>query len=387
MPTQVYTRKANGPSTYALVIAVGHYPHLPGGSSRTKFQNHEGMGQLNSPPESARRFARWLIENYECPSCPLAGVSLLISEKKPAAFSFRKDGKPKTVEVSPATMEKIRAAIFDWRQKGDGNPDNTLLFYFCGHGITAGTEIALLAADFGAEPLAPLSGALDFRRFHAAMDECSARQQVYFVDACRVGSELLKNNPNYAGDPVLNWTGTVVNPGGRLRLGPIFYSTLAGAPAYAKPREPSLFTQALLESLAGAGSGDETGEWQVKTTRLQESLDFLMREASRDLEMPQAQIASSDSFASLTLNSVAVPEVPVIVRVDPQKAHEQATLRCEGEAVKEKRPPKPVPWRLRLPTGRYNFFADFKAGAFTASPKLDEIIRPPFWGKPLKAQP
>jgi hypothetical protein len=148
-----------------------------------------------------------------------------------------------------------------------------------------------------------------------------------------------------------------------------------------------VFTQALLESLAGAGSGDETGEWQVKTTRLQESLDFLMREASRDLRMPQAQIASSDSFASLTLNSIATPEVPVIVRVDPQQAHEQATLRCESATLKEKRPPKPSPWRLRLPTGRYNFFADFRAGAFVAPPRLDEVIRPPFWGKPLKVQP
>jgi hypothetical protein len=72
--------------------------------------------------------------------------------------------------------------------------------------------------------------------------------------------------------------------------------------------------------------------------------------------------------------------------VDPQKAHEQATLRCEGEAVKEKRPPKPVPWRLRLPTGRYNFFADFKGGVFVAPPRLDEVIRPPFWGKPLKVE-
>lgn len=387
MNSRVHNVKIAGPATHALVIGVGHYPHLPGGASRSKFPNDEGMGQLRSPPESARQVARWLIENYDCPGRPLASVSLLISEKAAERFSFKVNRKKKSVMVEAATIPNLVDAILEWRKDGDANPDNVLLFYFCGHGIAAGTELALLAADFGADKNAPLDGALDFRRFHSNMDECAARQQVYFVDACRIGSELLKNNAGFAGRPVIQWTGNSVNPGGRLRLGPIFYSTLAGAPAYAKPKQPSVFTAALLESFAGAGSGDETGVWEVKTTRLQESLDFLMREASRELNMPQAQIASSDSFAQLTLNTVANPSVPVIVRVVPQQVHEKATLRCENPTLKEKRAPDPAPWRLRVPTGKYSFFADVKAGAFKVAPVLDEIVRPPYWGKPLKAQP
>jgi hypothetical protein len=77
MGATVYSRRFNGAATHAIVIGVGHYPHLPGGKGRPKFRAHGGMGQLKSPPESARVIARWLIENYAHPDKPLATVSLL----------------------------------------------------------------------------------------------------------------------------------------------------------------------------------------------------------------------------------------------------------------------------------------------------------------------
>jgi hypothetical protein len=224
------------------------------------------------------------------------------------------------------------------------------------------------------------------------MNECAARHQCYFIDACRVGTELLERNAGFAGDPVVQWTGAAANPNGKLCLGPIFYSTLAESAAYARVGKLSIFTDALLQSLSGAGSGDEWGPWEVKTARLHQALDFLMREASQALKMPQAQIPTSDSFAELTLNTLVNPRVPVLVRVHPPEAHALAALRCESVANKsvakrEKRRPSAEPWRLSVTTGKYCFFADFKTKKYKVNPLIDEIVRPPFWGKPLKVQP
>jgi hypothetical protein len=55
----IHNVAVDGPATHALVIGVGAYPHLIGGTGRTKY--NDGMGQLTSPPISARLFASWLM--------------------------------------------------------------------------------------------------------------------------------------------------------------------------------------------------------------------------------------------------------------------------------------------------------------------------------------
>ncbi len=381
-------KKVAGPVTHAIVIGVGHYAHLPGGAGNPKFDDPDGLGQLKSPPVSARAFAQWVVESYQNADRPLRSVSLLISEKDPQKFTFQRGAAAeKSVAVQTATMQNVEDALTEWHALGGKNPDNLLLFYFCGHGIAAGDALALVMEDFGAKPKAPLKGALDFRAFYRGMDECDARHQCYFLDACRVGSTLLKENDGAGTQNPINATGNYDPPGGKLRLGPVFHSTLAGAPAYAQPKRPSVFTAALIESLQGAGSGDEDGPWRVGTTRLQEALDFLMLQASRELEMPQDQIPSTDAAAKIPLNTLDTPAVPVVIRVLPAEAHPKAVLRCESDTRKEKRtPPSEDPWRLSLPAARYKFFADFKNGEHQAQP-VDDWVRPPYWNKPLKVTP
>jgi hypothetical protein len=283
-------------------------------------------------------------------------------------------------------MAAVRQAILDWRAAGNTNPEHLLLFFFCGHGIAAGTELALLMSDFGAAPLAPLDSALDFRKFHSNMGECAARHQCYFVDACRVGSDLLRRNSGFAGNPVIQATGIFTNPNGKPRQGPIIYSTVADARAYARRGKLSVFSDALLQGFRGAGSGNETGSWEVKATRLFGALHFLMHRASEDLKLPYAQAPAGDSFGEFALNTLADPKVPVMVRVLPPEAHLLAALRCENSVLKEKRAPHKDPWRLTVPTGKYCFYADFKKSKYKVQPFIDEIVQPPFWGKPLKVQ-
>lgn len=373
MSAIVFQKKVNGPATHAIVIGVGHYPHLPGGGKK-KFANSEGMGQLKSPPESARAIARWLLESYNHPDKPLASLSLLLSDSKSSKFEYGAEGKEKTVDVTGASIADVKPAISEWRELGHKNADNLLLFFFCGHGIALGPELSLLLSDFGAMDTAPLDGAIDFRRFRQGMDECSAREQCYFVDACRVGSELLIKNSGFAGQPIIQSTGAV-NDTGRFRQAPVFYSTLSGAQAYAKTGEPSVYTKALLEAFSGAGSGDEDGDWRVRTNLLHDALGFLIIDASEQLKVPKMQIAPSDDLSSINLNVIEKPEVPVIISCKPREANRDATLTVESASIKMKRKPGEDAWRIRLPVDTYDFAAKIKTQTY---PKPKFTVRPTF---------
>lgn len=372
MAAIVYRRKVTGPATHAIVIGVGHYPHLPGGGKKP-FPNHGGMTQLKSPPVSARALARWLVEEYRHPDKPLASLSLLLSDAKGTDFTYGPPGKEKTVRAEPAVMSKVEPAVREWREEGHKNPDHLLLFYFCGHGIARGTDLSLLLADFGAVHTAPLSGAIDFRRLRLGMDECAAREQCYFVDACRVGSELLIRADGYAGNPIINAVGAV-NASGKVRRAPVFYSTLPGTEAYARTGKPSVFTEALIESLSGAGAGDEDGSWRVRTIRLHDALNFLVRDASEELDMPQLQIPPSDELVSIDLNEISEPKVPVVFTCNPKEALGQAALSCTNDVLQLKRKAAAAPWRLRLPVNSYEFAAKYNAKDF----KKKQWIRPAY---------
>jgi len=271
----VHENAVAGPSTHAVVIAVGCYPHLLGGVPPVCDDN-EGLGQLTSPPVSGRAFADWLIQHFNNPGKPLATVALLISEELNAirgeTSRYLHPSTGASIELERASIENIATAVAEWKIRGDANDQNMTLFYFCGHGIAQGSDAALLAEDYGANNQNALDGAIDFRRLHLGMNGCSASQQCYFVDACRATSDMLLENRDYLGRPLVQ-----IRKDARrnkpLRQAPVFYASLAGALAYARPKRPSVFTEALLKSFNGAGSDDEDGDWRVSTSRLLDALD------------------------------------------------------------------------------------------------------------------
>lgn len=384
----VFDRPLKGPATHAVIIGIGSYPHLPGGSSRAKTAHHEGMGQLTSPPQSARHLARWLIDQFDSPARPLGSVQLLISEKKPRPFPLRGAvGERTSVTVPRATKAEIERALADWRSKGDSHSDNLMLLFFCGHGAGSGLTLSLLLEDFGDRPNAPLKNCIDLRRFHSAMDECAARDQCYFIDACRTESRLLTANAGFAGDPIFQSTGIFQHRDRRARAGPMFFSTVADAAAYSRPGKPSIFTDAVIAALSGAGSGDSNGPWEVTATRLQTALDAIMREESQALGLERSQTPSADAVVELTLNTVAAPQVPIFVRVEPAAAHAIAKLRCEGPECHRRLKPSAEPWRFQARTGVYDFVAEFKTGCYKHTALRKEPVRPPFWRKPILVGP
>ena len=74
----------------------------------------------------------WLLSEFNHPSKPLASLSLLLSEAVPVAFTDPRD-TTKNIPVDEANSKNIRFAVEHLFSRGDENPDNLLIFYFCGH--------------------------------------------------------------------------------------------------------------------------------------------------------------------------------------------------------------------------------------------------------------
>lgn len=86
LKTAIESRKKLG--THAIVIGVGAYKYLPGGKGREILEQNEGMGQLSSPPESARSFTDRLLKESNNPKKPLASLQLLISDSNTDRFTL-----------------------------------------------------------------------------------------------------------------------------------------------------------------------------------------------------------------------------------------------------------------------------------------------------------
>ena len=383
----IWEQRRQGPSTHALVIGVGLYPHLQGGTG-VRSSQYDGMGQLTSPPASARGFANWVIGEFRNPNKPLASVSLLLSEAPRRPFTNPRTGND--VDIEPATIDNVRASINDWVDRGDTDEGNLLLFYFCGHGISQGPDYALLLEDFGADPRNALDGAIDFRQLHLGMETCVASQQCFFVDACRSSSDTLIETQRYAGR-------VIIQPGPRPvglapREPPIFYAALSGHDAYARPNSVSLYTEALLAALKGAGADDAEGDWRIDTTQLHRALDFFMRRAG-DSGQSLTQVPQSGNHSTFFLHYLrAKPKSPVLVRCAPDQALEHANLDCRvGATSLHQRQAativvEPPAWNLSLEVGKYEFSARFPDGRYHDAARTVHV-RPPYRKVLLEVQP
>jgi hypothetical protein len=384
--TLVYEQKIAGPATHALVIGVGYYAHLPEGKGKL-YPEHEGLGQLTSPPASARAFANWLLKSYRNPGKPLASLEMLVSEPGPSKFVLP-DGSEKAVER--AVFNKVKKAILKWNGRGDKNPEHLLIFFFCGHGVSKGYATSLLMEDFGKTPKNPLEHAVSFRELYDGMDICQARQQCYFVDACRTASPaLITRYNNYTGQAVIPGSAYLAASGAR--TAPIYYATVPGSAAYGRTQEASVFTDALLKALKGAGSNDleEPGVWRVDTNTLNQGLDHLLR-VGLGVASGAGQVISVDELVNFTLHTLdGDPIVPVSIGCDPRAANQSARLGYQkaGQANAVLRPDmQGADWHVELELGEYRFFAEFPNGDYSSG-EQERSVTPPFRRVPLEVAP
>lgn len=354
--TQILNRGTDGPRTHAFIVGVGQYRHLPGGSAPTAKVDNWGLGQLTSPPFSAKAFADWVVGELNNPSAPLSTVEMLLSP----AQAYQSANGEINHRVEAATMANVEAAFMNWRNACHSHADNVALFYFSGHGI-ASAHLLLLLEDFAADPLDLFKNALDFDGTHEALARsCQARTQCFFADACRqVTYEAMATVG--AGTTF----GRADLTAKRAPYGPRFYATLPTTSAYAERAQTSFYTRALLAALGGLGARWRRDRWEVVTDLLQSGIGAAMDHLERDpaIRDQRPSHGGEDEGGYVLHVPKAAPVVPVTIELGPSRAAAAPSkLKVESEAVPTFTKARQVAvgeWQIPLPAGPYRGEVEF----------------------------
>jgi hypothetical protein len=322
------------------------------------------MGQLTSPPVSARAVADWLISRCRSDK-PLGTLSLLLSETGARTYENPVTGVER--EVPEATADNVSAAIQAWAGRANEDVRHRSIFYFCGHGIAAGVTTSLLLADFGHQPLNKFDGAIDFDALFRGMDSIRATEQLFVVDACRVADPRLLPSVGAVGRVALDQTVRNKSEVG-VRQPASLFSTMDGERAFGLPGAPSVYSAALVTALEGAGSletAEDTTRWRVDTTLLQRAIDQLLkRRADMGLDDFPRQIPSSHILSTFPIHDLdGLPHVPVFVRCVDRSENRLAAFSCtrNGAPVNARPEGHAEDWEVDVEPGEYEFIAHFPA--------------------------
>ncbi|UUU28520.1 caspase family protein [Streptomyces sp. CA-210063] len=347
------TAAQDGPQVHALVIGVGTYRHLRGGSDPVPYDTMVTR-QLTSPPLSALAFARWVIDELRHPVAGPGSVDVLLSPGE----VLDPDGRSHEVEVPSA--DAVQRAVDRWVSRCNSHSSNVALFYFSGHGLDNGSPLLLLE-DFARSRNRILDAAVNLQSLVQGMRTCGAGYQYYFLDSCRERTARLSSLRETHTLPLLD-----IQDGPERRSDlTVMPAALSGGSAYADQHRVSDYTRALLDALAGRAASTRDGRWRVTSLDLYEAVYTLTRTA------PPVQVPGLNVHGNSVLHVLdGPPQVPLGVRCDPDAAARLAdvSLSALGGAG-DKRPvlelDDPV-WRTVASAGVYAVGVDFPDGHYTA---------------------
>lgn len=360
-PALVHDVSIDGPAVHCLVVGCGAYTHLPGGSGQ-EMADPGGMGQLTSPPQSARAIADWLIQTCRSDK-PLGTVSLLLSDVQEIAYTNPVTGVDH--DVPPADSAHVDTAVLEWAQRGMADSGNRMIFFFSGHGLVAGVTTSLLLSDFGAHPLNRFKGALDFEGLVRGMTSTTATEQLFIVDVCRVSTarRLLADAKFFGIVPLEE---SPRDPAADRPQQAVLYSTVAGEKAYGMPGAASVYTKALIAALNGAGSQqmeEDVRRWRVDPHLLDRAVfKILKRRCEAGFDDAPSQQNSNQHLATFPIHDLeGRPRLPVFVRCAGNNENSLAEFACiTGDTQLACREAGHAEdWELELEQGEYTFQASF----------------------------
>jgi len=377
---------AHVPAVHAFVIGIGDYPFLKGGSQQRA--KHWELGQLSSAPRSALEIAHWLASTLSLPATGpqparrLGSLELVVSQAGAQPAQFRDPANPAAapIDVERAGIANIKAAFARWYQRAGAVEDNLALFLFTGHGVEKGTWHGLLTDGFDAGKPDPFEDMIDFDEFALGMDQCLARQQCFFIDACRnTPPELLARVGANRGAPLV--APAYDSPSDVRRDAAIFRATAAHQTAYGRVDKPTRFTSALLRVLRGAGVTELGGRWEVRTDNLVLHLNALLTYESRACALPdQVVTGPGGDSAGFALHVPDHPVVPIVIGCEPETDTPLADLCLSSDhQPTTSRPAAATAWELDVALDEYELVATFANGRperrkrFLAQPPIREV--------------
>ncbi|WP_437971118.1 caspase family protein [Sorangium sp. So ce260] len=330
-------RRTGGPATHVLIVGCGAYPHLAASPSPPF-----GLRPLSSPAKSAAAIAEFFATKYKNDRAPLGTIEVLAS---PASDP----------RIGPCDLASIAAAAGRWFNFCDSDEENVAVFYFCGHGFERGTELALLADDFGRTPppLNPMNEAINLDALVEGMARCRARGQCFFIDCCRDLPESQAQTLGSFGVAILQPFAKPLNAG---RDYSIYYATGATSRAFGRVNAPSRFTEALLRAMRGAGADEENGAWRVDTSALHRGLRAIFElENGRPGVPKQVPRLGGNTYGFVLHELAAPPEVPVVIGCDPTTRNVDAKFLVSDPAGKQwSRDALPEDWEIELSVAEYS---------------------------------
>lgn len=361
------------PKTHAFVIGVGKYPYLEGGDQGPPNPKVPGLGQLTSPPVSARKFTDWLIESLNNPDAPLGTIELLLS---PNELYTLPNGQQQQVQA--ATIDNIFEAYEAYLRRCNSNISNVAIFYFCGHGLEK-EDLVLLPEDFARSQTNPWRNSINFHKTYRGMSTCRAQTQCYFIDACRqVAMETLETS-DFGGQSLVS--NDLLNQRPRTAL--TLFATSAGTAAFGDQDQVSRFTDALIEALNGGGADKQSGgRWVVDTDHLGGAVKQIIDQRNLSLRRDQHQNVEPKPAGECRIihRLCGPPNVLATVRCKLRAATAEAEFYLKGRSQQYwRRPPAPGDWSQAVEAGTYDVGAIFAQGDFQTQELSEEWVRPPYY--------
>jgi hypothetical protein len=379
-----------GPRTHVLIIGVGRYRHLSGAPPAQVTPGLPPLGQLNSPPISARALATWFIDRKLAGApAPLGSVELLLSDQTNQDFVVTPGQAP--IRIDDATNQNIQTAFDDWKKRCDTDPKNVAIFYFCGHGLQKDV-VALLPEDFGQSESNPWKNAIDFDGTYAGMARCKAGTQYYIVDACREISSIALTDDAFGGTPLIGRRLGQNN----LRTAPKLFASAEGRRAFGSAATVSRLTAALIACLdKGYGATEENNLWVIDTLHLGPAVQRLIKHENQGLPELHHQIVdpAGGEFANgaqllHVLPAGSSPDVIVNLGCNPDSITQNVMFYADPPQGPRQRAPAPGRWTTTMPAGSYTFGCSFHSPAgpaLFAGPRV--FVKPPVWEFPINVPP
>jgi hypothetical protein len=358
-------RQTGEPGVHVILIGVGSFADARAAELLGDDAPEGGFVDLETPLHSVEAFAGWLQMELDVADTPLRTLRVLGSSAR------RTSG----LRVTAPTFQNIANEVGEWSDDVDTHEDNLAIFYFCGHGLRIGETQLLLAEDFGSNRRAPFENAIEPELLANAMRQMKGRRQLFLIDACSTEVPFSRRYENVR-------PRTIVQEAQHENLAKselcLIRASKLGTRAFGSASGPSLFMDAFLRAMKGAGAvSTQRRQWVINTDMLKMALSWLIQlrpeGQGQEVSFGGGALSSNISFHTLSGD----PLVPVRVSCEPRELEAVSALHVDS-APHSTAGNWPESFDIERRAHDFEAIETTAQGAKIHGQALQEVIAPPF---------